>query len=122
MPGMRALFKWAMPKMMGVTTGRATPAPTTGGYGTGNSGLEKRSQTSRDPFSKKDKDWIPLVETTASNDVDLSDGGSEWPLSEPKASHRVSIRRHSSRSIGRKWGISTAESLQETHETEPSRI
>lgn len=112
MPGMRALIKFAMPKVMGASTRGATPAPTP--YGTAQSGpsYEKRSQGSRDIFGKGDKDWIPLVDvkdTSGTHDVDPTDSGSDWPLGEPKAAHRVSIKRHSSRSIGRKWGITPAE-------------
>jgi len=109
MPGMRALIKWAMPKMMGASTRGQTPAPS-GAYGTGQSGpsYEKHSLGSRDVFRKDDKDWIPLVDvkdTSGTQDVEPTDSGSDWPLAEPKAAQRVSIRRHSSRSVGKKWGI-----------------
>lgn len=112
MPGMRALIKWAMPKMMGASTRGQTPAPTP--YGTNQSGpsYEKRSIGSRDVFGKGDKDWIPLVDvkdTHSTHDVEATDSGNDWPISEPKAAHRMSIRRHSSRSVGKKWGIAPAE-------------
>jgi hypothetical protein len=119
MPGMRALFKWAIPRVMGESTRGQSPGPSASygaAYGTGKSGpsYDKRSQPSRDVFGKGEKDWIPLVEVTNKDEVESSDPGNAWPLrmesprawEEPKAPRRASLRRHSLNGGGKTWKVS----------------
>jgi hypothetical protein len=117
MPGMRALIKWALPRMMGETARGQSPGPSASyGYGSSKSGpsYDKRSQPSRDVFSKSEKDWIPLVETTIKGGAAASDPNNEWPLrmdepaawEEPKAPRRASVRKQSLSGGKSTWKIS----------------
>jgi hypothetical protein len=117
MPGMRALIKWALPRVMGETMRGQSPGPSASyGYGSSQSGpsYDKRSQPSRDVFSKSDKDWIPLVEVTNKGEVAASDPDNGWPLrmdepeawAEPKAPRRASVRKQSLSGGKSTWKIS----------------
>lgn len=118
MPGMRALIKWALPKLMGENTRAKSPGPSaySSGYGTGKSGpsYDKRSQTSRDVFGKGENDWIPLVEVEPKGEVGPSDPGNGRPLQldkpsaweEPKAPRRASVRKQSLSGGKTTWKVS----------------
>jgi hypothetical protein len=119
MPGMHALIKWSMPRLMGETTRGKSPGPSASySYGTGKSGgqsYDKRSQPSQNVFSKEDKDWIPLVEVSTKDVLSApSEFNNEWPLrmndsaawQEPKAPRRASLKRHSLNGGGRAWKVS----------------
>lgn len=117
MPGMRVLFKWVMPRLMGESTRGQSPGPSVsyGAYATGQSASshDKRPQPPRDVFGKGEKDWIPLVEAGNKDEVGPTYPGNAWPLrmespsawEEPKAPRRASLRRHSLSGGGKTWTV-----------------
>ncbi|GAB1732553.1 hypothetical protein NU195Hw_g5600t1 [Hortaea werneckii] len=116
MPGIRLLIKWAMPRLVGDTTRAGTPAPfSSGGYGTGQSGLsyEKKSRGSRPSrdlmkSDRDDKDFIPLVNVNEANEFNqgsTAEHDADWPIKEP--GHNSRAHQSSSSTLGRPLTIDT---------------